>query len=177
MAAERHAAGAVSASAAAPPLREAGLLLARLAVGAVFVRLSLSKIAEPVDFLRAVRGYGILPEEPYWLLNVVALSLPWLELLGGLALLAGVLRRGVPAVLVLMLAAFTAAVAWRARGIQHELGYPSFCDVKFDCGCGTGVVEICPKIVENLLLLGFAALLWSAGPGRWTARALWRKPG
>ncbi|TAH39967.1 MAG: DoxX family membrane protein [Planctomycetota bacterium] len=152
-----------------------GLLAVRLYLGLHLIWYALVKIGEPADFLKALREYDILPRTAPWLMNGLAVVLPWIELLGGAALLLGVLRRGVPLVLLLMLATFTAAVAWRARELQQIEGLAGYCEVAFDCGCGAGVVAVCGKLLENGLLVALCALLLATGPGRWTAGWLLRK--
>ncbi|MBT3339479.1 MAG: hypothetical protein HOM34_08105 [Planctomycetes bacterium] len=124
--------------------------LTRIA-GLVYIGYAIAKIIDPTDFLKAVHGYGILPAEPFWLLNGAGIALPWLELLGGFALLLGPLRRGAGLVLSALLFAFTAAVLWRSLGIASDLGQSWFA-VAFDCGCGTGVVVAWQKIASNVLL-------------------------
>ena len=45
--------------------------------------------------------------------------------------------------------------------LQAATGTP-FCAIRFDCGCGTGEVVICPKLVENTLLTLAGAILVGA---------------
>jgi len=63
-----------------------------------------------------------------------------------------------------MLVPFTVLVFRRALAIQSALAIP-FCAVKFDCGCGTGEVFICRKLLENFLFILFSVWLL-AGYGR-----------
>jgi uncharacterized membrane protein YphA (DoxX/SURF4 family) len=137
------------------------LLLARLAVGGTFSTLALAKLQDPVGFLKLVHQYGLVPTDPPWLLNGLAVSLPWIELTCGALLLLGVALRGSALVAAGMLVVFTFAVASRALEIQGEQG-GAFCAIAFDCGCGTGVVPVCPKLAENVgLLLLSGLVLWS----------------
>jgi uncharacterized membrane protein YphA (DoxX/SURF4 family) len=125
-------------------------VLARWVLGAVFLYTGLSKALHPVDFLKLVRQYDLVHH--FWLLNSIAAALPWFEIFCGLLLLAGIVVRGTAVTLILLLVPFTALVYHRALAIQSALAIP-FCLVKFDCGCGTGAVFICHKLVENLFLL------------------------
>jgi uncharacterized membrane protein YphA (DoxX/SURF4 family) len=136
--------------------------LSRWVLAAVFLYTGISKVLHPVDFLKVVRWYNLL--HYYWLMNPVAALLPWFEIFCGLLLLAGILVRGTAVTLIAMLVPFTLLVWHRALAIQSALAIP-FCMVKFDCGCGTGEVFICHKLVENLLLLVLACWLL-AGFGR-----------
>jgi uncharacterized membrane protein YphA (DoxX/SURF4 family) len=131
-------------------------VLARWVLGAVFLYTGLSKALHPVDFLKLVRQYDLVQNS--WLLNSIAAALPWFETFCGLLLLAGVVVRGTAVILVLLLVPFTVLVFHRALAIQSALAIP-FCMVKFDCGCGTGAVFICRKLVENLALILLAGWL------------------
>ncbi|MBP7746780.1 MAG: DoxX family protein [Phycisphaerae bacterium] len=141
-------------------------LLARLAVGGMFLYLSIMKLLDPINFLKLTREYNVVPTQPPILLNLIAVAMPCLELVCALALLLGVARRGAALLVVGMLLFFTPLLAVRATNMyQHpkpDVTYRSFCDVKFDCGCGTGEVFICSKLAENIaLILGATLVLFS----------------
>jgi uncharacterized membrane protein YphA (DoxX/SURF4 family) len=63
------------------------LLLARFALGAVFVVAAGPKIADPPSFAHMISNYLLLPPPA---VNGFALFLPWLEMLTGIALISGV---------------------------------------------------------------------------------------
>ncbi len=110
------------------------------------------KVFYPAEFLKVVREYGIFgPGQHVWL-NATAALVPWIELTGGVFLVLGLLRRGTALALAGLTLAFTGAVAWRAMQVAGETGL-SFCAVEFDCGCGTGVEAVCPKLLANGVLL------------------------
>lgn len=100
-------------------------LLARLILGAVFVYASIDKILHPESFAKAVYNYQILP---HLLINGTAIVLPWLELILGVFLIAGLFREGSVALVTLLLLVFLGAMAFSlARGLD------------IDCGCfGSG---------------------------------------
>ena len=104
-------------NAAAPWLATA----ARLVLGGVFVVAGILKLPDPAAAVRAVRAYRLLPES---LVAPVAYGLPMLEIVVGLALLAGIFVRTAAIASAVLLVVFLAAVgsAW-ARGLQ------------IDCGC------------------------------------------
>lgn len=141
------------------------LLLARLAVGGMFVYLGAQKVQDPQAFLKAVKAFDILPLQPPTLINSVAVLLPWIEVVAGLAVLLGVSLRGAGATLFVSLLVFTPAVALRALGI-YETSDIAFCAIKFDCGCGTGEVYICKKLLENTLLTLGSIVLFTSGSRR-----------
>ncbi|MFC1653108.1 DoxX family protein [Planctomycetota bacterium] len=148
-------------------------LLARLVFGAVMIYFALPKIAEPLDFLKEIRNYHILPEDPAILLNLVAVCLPWFELIGSLALILGLARRGVGVLFTVLMIAFTAMVLYRATVIHGDIG-GAFCDIKFDCGCGRGEVYICHKVLENLGLLLLAAYCFLSRSNKLSLATLWK---
>ncbi len=149
-------------------------VLARWALGALFIYMGLSKALHPELFLKLVRQYE-LTTNPF-LLNTLAAGLPWFEVFCGVLLLAGIAVRGTCLVLVAMLVPFSFVVLHRALLISSAQQL-AFCAVKFDCGCGTGEVLICRKLVENLFLIVFACWLTFSRSSRLCARfALFAPP-
>jgi len=135
------------------------LLLARLVLGALFIYMGAKKVGSPSDFLKQIRLYHVLPDTPAYYLNGTAIVLPWVEILCGAALILGSWLRGAALVTAGMLAVFTPAILLRALAVRAEQG-TSFFEIKFDCGCGAGVVVIWKKLLENtgLFLLALLAL-------------------
>lgn len=142
-------------------------VLARWGIGLFFLYMGLNKALHPVEFLKLVRQYELV--QSFWLLNVIAATLPWFEVFCALLLLAGVAVRGAALVMLGMLIPFTVLVAKRALAIQAAKGLP-FCAIKFDCGCGAGEVFICSKIIENFCLTLVCAWLLYGFGRRWAAR-------
>ena len=94
--------------------------LLRIALGLIFIYSSWSKISDPPGFAEMIWNYRILPG---YLVNPVAITLPWLELLAGLALLSGFFRRGAALLTAGMLITFiTALSADLVRGIAVDCG-------------------------------------------------------
>jgi uncharacterized membrane protein YphA (DoxX/SURF4 family) len=104
-------------------LRSARLqLLLRLVLGGFFVFASLDKIAHPAAFARIVYQWQVAGPVPS---NLVAVTLPWVEILAGGLLILGLWRRESALVIALLLAVFLAAAgSVLARGIDVE-----------NCGC------------------------------------------
>jgi len=138
------------------PAGAIALVLARWLLGALFIYMGLNKALHPVDFLKLVRQYDMV--QSHLLLNLIASTLPWFEVFCGLLLVAGIAVRGSALMLVAMLIPFTVLVGRRALAIHAAGGIP-FCAIKFDCGCGTGEVLICGKLIENTLLTLLSAVL------------------
>jgi rhodanese-related sulfurtransferase/uncharacterized membrane protein YphA (DoxX/SURF4 family) len=96
-------------------------LLARLFLGAILVYASYDKILHPIPFAEIVHNYQILPDR---LVNLVALFLPWLELLLGLCLIFGIWLPGAVLMSSLLLLLFFSTLVFNmARGLD------------IDCGC------------------------------------------
>ena len=68
-----------------------------------FVDRGLIELSDPVDFLKLIREYEMVPESAPILLNSLAAVLPWVEVLCGLLLIVGVAVRGSALLLVVML--------------------------------------------------------------------------
>ncbi len=93
---------------------------ARWYLGALFVWASAHKIASPHDFAVDVATYGILPLA---LVNPVAIVLPWVELVAGLMLLAGLRVRTAALLVAAMMATFLAALLLAlGRGLDMSCG-------------------------------------------------------
>lgn len=154
--------------------RETAAVLARWLLGLAFVYMGLNKALHPDLFLKLVRQYDLVTN-PY-LLNAIAAALPWFEVFCGLLLLAGVAVRGSALLLLLMLAFFTPLVLCRAFALAAAQSLP-LCLIKFDCGCGTGEVFACNKMIENCLLMVLSAWLIAGRRRRLCARfTLFREP-
>jgi len=97
-------------------------LVVRFLLGLMFVYASLDKIADPAGFARIVYQWQTAGPIPS---NLVAVILPWIELLAGLLLIAGVWKREAAAVVAVLLVVFiAAAVGVLVRGIDVD-----------NCGC------------------------------------------
>ena len=95
-------------------------LAARVVLGSVFIVASLDKIIHPELFARTVYNYQLLPEVA---VNVVALWIPWLELVGGAFLLLGFWVRGSVILLTGLLLVFLGALGFNlARGLDVACG-------------------------------------------------------
>ena len=89
-------------------------------IGGLFIYAGVAKVADPVAFARDIDNYKMLPWQPsVWL----ALYLPWLEILCGLALITRVLFRGaVFIVTALMILFLIASLVAKARGLDITCG-------------------------------------------------------
>jgi uncharacterized membrane protein YphA (DoxX/SURF4 family) len=127
----------------------------RLVVAAVLIFAAVQKIWMPLEFARLIREYHLLPDQ---VLNLVAVVLPWLEIVCGLCFLSGLWLMGTAVLLSSLNIIFVIAIAYRAWLIMSSTGV-GFFDLSYDCGCGFGVVYIPTKILENLLLVGVGLII------------------
>lgn len=127
----------------------------RLIVAGVIIFAAVQKIWMPLEFARLIREYHLLPDQ---LLNLVAVVLPWLEIMCGLCFLSGLWLMGTAVLWSGLNSIFVFAISYRAWLIMSSTGV-GFFDLSYDCGCGFGVVYIPVKILENLLLAGAGLLI------------------
>ena len=127
------------------------ILICRIVLGGIFIYASLDKIAHPAEFAKAIGNYHVLP---FGLENLLALTLPWLELLAGVALITGVMVDGAAIMVIIMNIVFIFAISQAlARGISIECGCFS---VTTEGGDNIGLQTIIRDI--GYLIMGFIVL-------------------
>jgi len=96
-------------------------LAARWILGLTFIYASFHKIVSPADFAKIVYGYDLFPAV---FINLIAIIIPYLELITGLALVIGVYPRSAAIIINGLLVVYIVVLTINLiRG--HE----------FDCGC------------------------------------------
>jgi uncharacterized membrane protein YphA (DoxX/SURF4 family) len=96
------------------------VLLFRLILGFTFIYASLDKISHPDQFARIVFNYHILPR---FLINVYAVTLPWVELFAGLFLIFGVFTDSASLLICFLLSVFVVAISINLfRGVNLNCG-------------------------------------------------------
>jgi uncharacterized membrane protein YphA (DoxX/SURF4 family) len=103
-----------------------GLLL-RAYVGGVFIYASMYKINYPGEFAETIASYQLVP---FWAVNLMALVMPWAELVSGILLVLGVRTKSAAVAIGGMLVMFSLAIV-----ITLLRGIP------IGCGCFTSVEE------------------------------------
>ncbi len=92
----------------------------RVGLGCVFILSSWPKIADPPAFAQMVSNYKLLPES---IVGPAAILLPWLEMIAGIALVSGIVRRGAALWAGVMLVVFIGAISINiARGVAVDCG-------------------------------------------------------
>ncbi len=126
------------------------LFLFRLIVGGVFIWAGSLKIADPLGFAQSIQNYQAFPRPLVFLIAVV---LPWVEVLAGAFLILGLWRRSSALLLSLLLFGFIALVAFALlRGIDTSCGCFGSLSRRADLGL----------ILTDLVLLFFALSVFLA---------------
>lgn len=125
------------------------ILVVRLALGCLFIYGSLPKIRQPYDFLSSVYSYELVGPK---LGMLVAMTLPYLELLVGICLVGGIFVGGALLVSAGMAALFTfilSSVLYRGLEIS--------------CGCfgpsDTGIIT-CFTVMRSSIILLFSIIAY-----------------
>ena len=124
--------------------------LCQVGIGLIFVGSALAKIMDVGLFAEQLHNYRLAPLVPLWSEHLLAMVIPWIELLIGLSLVLAIRPRSGAWLATGMLVAFTAAVgAALARGLDFECGCFGSADAT-----RIGVV----KLAENTGMLVVAAI-------------------
>ena len=96
------------------------VLICRIFLGFLFIYASLEKILQPEEFAKQVGYYKALP---FGLENLLAIVLPWTELIVGICLLAGLFVDGAALLSIIMMLVFILAISQAMlRGIDITCG-------------------------------------------------------
>jgi uncharacterized membrane protein YphA (DoxX/SURF4 family) len=134
-------------------MKHAAIIALRLILGGIFLSAGLSKVGAPLKTLANIYAYQVVI--PDWAANTAAHALPWMEILLGLAMIAGVWLPVTTGWIATMLLAFTALTVqawWR--------------ELPIDCGC-VDLTALHPALaalstpggaaLRNIVLLAFCA--------------------
>jgi uncharacterized membrane protein YphA (DoxX/SURF4 family) len=128
------------------------LVLFRLVLGGLFVYAGIVKAIAPLDFAQSIRNYDLVGQS---LSFIAAIILPWLEILAGLALAAGVWKRASALIISGLLVFFILlTLVTILRGLDVDCG----CFGAIERKAGFGVV------LEDAAMLAMAlAILFAPG--------------
>ncbi|MCG2773907.1 MAG: DoxX family membrane protein, partial [Desulfobacterales bacterium] len=127
-----------------------GLRALEVVLGGLFFYAGLQKVLHIHEFAEAVLAYQLLPES---LVGVAVAGLPWLEVVAGFCLVAGLKRRSCLLLLAGLVAIFLVVILiTMARGL------------KIDCGCGLFFQR---QVGMGAVLEDAVLLIWAAGLYRW----------
>jgi uncharacterized membrane protein YphA (DoxX/SURF4 family) len=123
---------------------------AQIVAGLIFLAAALPKLADLAGFAGSIHNFHLEPVLPIAATNLLAMTIPWVELLAGLALVSGVRPRAGAVVYTILMAAFTIGIVQAmARGLS------------FECGCfgkaGAATIGV-KKLAENLVMLALGVV-------------------
>src|SRR5947207_5459117 len=134
----------------------------QLALGIFFVAASLPKLVDPPSFAHMIYNYRIVPGA---LVNLMALTMPWIELLSGLALILGIWKDAARTIIAALLLIFIVAISVNLAR-----------NTAIDCGCfdvtAAGkthyerIADMHFVVIRDLGMLLMCAQLWWAGKKR-----------
>jgi len=135
---------------------DAATFTARLLTGAVLLVAGVGKLRAPSNhFLKAILGYDLLPMP---LANVIARTLPWVEVVVALMLIAGLGSRIAVFLGFGLLLAFSSAIAISLLRGKHQ-----------HCGCFDSLTPVQWRLVyRNLILMALLLPVHAFSGGRWS---------
>ncbi|MFC2130511.1 MauE/DoxX family redox-associated membrane protein [Bacteroidota bacterium] len=128
-------------------------LIFRIILGAIFLIAATSKIADPSGFAGEIANYKIVPQ---FMNNILAITLPWIELVCALFIITGIRLKSTTAILGVLLIVFNIAIFIAlAKGLN------------INCGCHTKIMAEqvgWQKLLENAgLFLCAVYIFYSRG--------------
>lgn len=127
----------------------------RVALGMVFIAASLSKIQDPEGFAENIANYRMVP---FPFVHVMAIILPWLEIIAGSLLVLGIWIRANAALTVGLLLAFVFAISQAL-----------YRDLDISCGCFDSTPSAHKMtrwtLYWDLIWIGWAILVFSYDRG------------
>jgi len=133
------------------------LLILRVAISFIFIYAGAEKISDPDRFALSISNYHLIPFE---LINFLAITLPWIELISGVLLLFGFAVKENSFLIFSMLSVFTYAIV-----------ISLFRGLNIDCGCfGKGTQIGLFKIAENTLMIISTIILIKSGTNQFSLK-------
>jgi len=116
----------------------------RLIVGGVFIYSSIGKLFSPDEFAKIIYNYDILP---LFLVNILAIALPYVLFLAGVLLIFGVYKKGNSAIFIGLIFVFLIALIQAyVRGLDINCGC-------FSLDTTSSNNDILMRIFQDVLLL------------------------
>lgn len=136
-------------------------LISRLVIGGMFVYAAIYKVIDPAAFAKSIWFYHLVPGK--WI-NLMAIVLPWLEFICGIAVIVGFWHRGAALWSNILLVVFIAALASTiVRGIS------------IDCGCfraaQSATHSAWNSLIFDVVALVFGVQLLASRSRRWMLKS------
>ena len=124
------------------------IALTRIYLALVFIVSGLDKINNLDAFAISIENYRLFPTQ---IINIFAITIPWIELISGAFLLLGIYIKENSIIIASLLVVFTTAVIIAvARGLDIDCG----CQGTFD-GQKVGLLKIIENVPSNKLRRNF----------------------
>lgn len=133
---------------------KAAVFVVRILVGGLLLATGILKIGHSADLAAAIAGFRLLPAG---VIGPMALALPYIELLLGAYLVAGLFTRAVAAISAVQFGIYAAAIA--SAVVRH---------IPANCGCfgpGDTAVADWPHVAFDLVLAAASAFIVYGAPG------------
>ena len=131
-------------------------LISRIILGIIFIYASYDKILDPAAFSKNIHNYHTT-DNLIWIENLVALILPWLELIVGVFLIFGVFLEGTTSITIGLLVFFIIILTQAAfRGLNVNCGCFK---TEADAGVTDLRMELIKRIGEDFVYLGMAVII------------------
>ena len=129
-------------------------LIFRLILGIVFIYASYEKILDPIGFSKNIHNYHVTP---VFIENIVALVLPWAELIIWIFLIFGLFLEGTISITISMLVFFILLLSQAVfRGIDVHCGCFK---TEADSNVENLRFEMIKRIIEDIILLGMTFII------------------
>ncbi|NLI16086.1 MAG: DoxX family membrane protein [candidate division Zixibacteria bacterium] len=119
------------------------VLAIRVIIGGIFIYDSIDKIIHPEAFARIVHNYRLFPPS---LINIIAIVVPWIELISGALLIVGWRYKAANLIIGGMLTAFIIALS-----ISYIRG------ININCGCfstsASSKSDLLMRIFEDIMMV------------------------
>lgn len=132
----------------------AAVFVVRILVGGLLLATGVLKVGHPAELASAIAGFRLLPAG---VVGPMALALPYVELLLGAYLVAGLFTRIVAVICTLQFGIYAAAIA--SAVVRH---------IPANCGCfgpGDTAVADWPHVAFDLVLAAASAFIVYGAPG------------
>lgn len=132
----------------------------RLALGGIFCVAAVSKLQDPQSFAFAIKGFKVFdPVANGPVIVTAAFTIPWVELVAGVALILGLWTRAAALTLALALLAFIGGLL---SVIARKLDASCSCFGNLNLFCGHAV-GWCQVIRNVIMLVPAVYLVWRGG--------------
>ncbi len=138
-------------------------LAARVYLGGVFILAAWGKILDPYNFAISIATYQMMPDQ---VINIMAIVMPWLEVVAGVLLIVGLQTRAQTLLINGMLVMFIIAIIW---ALAHDLQMQCGCFASEEAEADMSILTV----FRDVAWLAIGLFIWVLKPQvRWRLDAL-----